>query len=127
MRSKSKPNNALAVALTAAALALSGHALAASSIGANFVNNDDGGVQDGGTDSLLAEESAGAPSYEQTNWNNLGRWGQTTALKDSSGIASGVTATWDANNTWNTGASTGNPHGKLMYGYLDATGSGAGY
>jgi hypothetical protein len=126
MRSKSKPHSALAVAMTAAALALSGHATAASSIGANFVTDNNGGVQDGATDSLLAEESAGAPSYEQANWNNLGRWGQTTALKDSSGAASGVTATWDANNTWNTGAGTGNPHAKLMHGYLDATGAGTG-
>ena len=98
----------------------------AASIGANYVTNNNGGIQNGATDSLLPAESAGAPSYGQANWNNLGRWGQTTALMDSSGASSGVTATWDANNTWNTGSDTGNPDGKLMYGYLDATGTGAG-
>lgn len=113
------------LASAALALALACQAPAAS-IGANYVTSNDGGLQNGATDALLAEESAGAPSYGQVNWNNLGRWGQTTSLMDSSGASSGVTVTWDSNNTWNNGADTSNPDGKLMYGYLDATGSGAG-
>ncbi|HEX2971077.1 MAG TPA: PEP-CTERM sorting domain-containing protein [Tepidisphaeraceae bacterium] len=97
-------------------------ALAGVSIGINFVNTSDGGVQDSQAASLGANEQAGAPGYEQANWNNLGRWGQSVALKASSGAASGVSATWDSANTWNTGANTGTPNGKLMNGYIDATG-----
>ncbi|MGE5611345.1 MAG: PEP-CTERM sorting domain-containing protein [Bacillota bacterium] len=93
------------------------------SIGINFVNTSDGGVQDGQAASLAAGEVAGAPGHEQANWNNLGRWGQSIALKASSGAASGVSATWDSANTWNSGANTGTPNGKLMNGYIDATGA----
>ncbi len=122
-----KPINTTTGVLAAAALALAlaGQASAAS-IGANFVNSGDGGIQNGPADALLAEEPAGASPYQQTNWNNLGRWGQTTSLIDSTGASSGVTATWDSNNTWNTGSALDNPDGKLMHGYLDATGSGSG-
>ena len=113
------------LASAALAVALACQAPAAS-IGANYVTSNDGGIQNGTADALLAAESAGAPSYGQANWNNLGRWGQTTGLVDSSGASTGVTATWDSNNTWNNGADTSNPNGKLMYGYLDATSAGAG-
>jgi len=121
---KRKPQATVAAAVAAAAIALASSA-AAASIGANYVNNGTGGVQDGDADSLLPEESAGAPSYAQTHWNNLGRWGQTIGLNDSSGASSGVTVTWDSNNTWTTGSGTGTPDAKLMSGYLDATGTGS--
>jgi hypothetical protein len=101
---------------------LLGSTARAGSIGVNYVNNGNGGVQNGSTDSLGAGETAGAPGYAQQNWNNLGRWGQTVALMDSAGAATGVTTTWDSNNTWNTGAGSGTPDNKLMHGYLDATG-----
>lgn len=91
-------------------------------IGLNFVNTGDAGIQNGTSDALGPAESAGAPGYEQLNWNNLGRWGQGAALMDSTGAAAGVTATWDSNNTWNTGVGSGTPNNKLMHGYLDATG-----
>ena len=52
----------------------------------------------------------------------MGRWGQTVGLNNSSGAASGVTATWDSANTWHTGSGTSTPDHKLMQGYLDATG-----
>lgn len=100
--------------------------VSAASVGVNFVNTGDGGVQNGQTDSLAADEFAGAPGYAQINWNNFGRWGATVPANDSSGAASGVTVTWDSNNTWQNGSDLGNPDGKLMYGYLDATGSGTG-
>lgn len=116
----------LLLAALATSFTLAHTALAAASIGVNYVNNGNGGVQNGDADSLAADESAGAPTYGQTNWNNFGRWGQTVAANDSSGAASGVTVTWDSNNTWQNGASTGDPDGKLMYGYLDATGTGSG-
>lgn len=122
---KRKSQLSVASAAAAAALALA-YSAAGASIGANYVNNGNGGVQDGDADSLLPEESAGAPSYTQTHWNNLGRWGQTTGLNDSTGTASGVTVTWDSNNTWTTGSGTGTPDAKLMSGYLDATGTGGG-
>ena len=43
-------------------------------------------------------------------------------MNDSTGAASGVTVTWDSNNTWNTGAGNSTADRKLMHGYLDATG-----
>lgn len=92
------------------------------SVGVNFVDTGDGGVQDGTGDALTSAEVAGAPGYEQANWNNLGRWGAGTGVKDSTGAASGVTITWDSNNTWNLGIGTGTPNNKLMNGYIDATG-----
>jgi len=107
-------------------VAVSAGTAPAATIGINFVNNGNGGVQNGDADSLSPEEPAGAPGYAQTNWNNFGRWGQTVGANDSSGAASGITFTWDSNNTWQNGADTGNPDGKLMHGYLDATGTGSG-
>jgi hypothetical protein len=94
----------------------------ASLIGANFVATNDGGVQDAVADALAVDELAGAPDFEQVNWNNLGRWGSSVGVKDSTGAASGVLVTWDANNTWNTGAGTTTPNRKLMNGYIDALG-----
>jgi hypothetical protein len=110
------------LAVIAASLLLAGTATAAT-IGLNYVDNGNGGVQNGNADSLGAAELAGAPGYQQVNWNNLGRWGQTIGpLNDSSGAASGATTTWDSNNTWNTGAGSSTPDHKLMHGYLDSTG-----
>src|SRR4051812_19807470 len=93
------------------------------SVGVKYVDNTNSGVQNSNVDSLGAAESAGAPGYQQTNWNNMGRWGQTVGLNDSTGAAAaGVTTTWDSNNTWRTGSDTSTPNGKLMYGYLDSLG-----
>jgi hypothetical protein len=106
----------------AVAAALAGIASAAGPIGINYVDTDQAGVQNGVADALLATESAGAPGFEQVGWNNMGRWGQTVGLNDSSGASSGATTTWDSANTWNEGAGTASPNAKLMHGYLDATG-----
>jgi len=108
----------LSAAITAA---MSGLALGGP-IGINYVNNDDGFVQNGAADALAPTEAAGAPGYVQFGWNNMGRWGQSVGLNDSGGGASGVTTTWDSANTWNDGAGTASPNAKLMHGYLDATG-----
>ncbi|MEX2307500.1 MAG: hypothetical protein WD738_07910 [Pirellulales bacterium] len=95
----------------------------AASIGLNYVNTGDSGVQNGPSDALGAAEVAGAPGVQESNWNNLGRWGEAIGgLHDSTGAAIGVTATWDSNNTWNNGAGSSTPDHKLMHGYLDATG-----
>src|SRR6266513_2709927 len=84
----------------AVAASLSGLALAGP-IGINFVDNGDGGVQNGSGDSLALTEAAGAPGYVQLGWNNMGRWGATTPVNDSTGAATGATITWDSANTWN--------------------------
>jgi hypothetical protein len=118
-------NKRVSILSAAAALALSGVALAAGPIGINYVDfsgEGDNGVQNGRADSLLPGELAGAPGYEQVGWNNMGRWGQTVPLNDSSGTVSGATTTWDSANTWRDGAGTASPNAKLMHGYLDATG-----
>lgn len=105
----------------AVAAALAGVA-SAGPIGINYVDNGDPGVQNGAADALLPTESAGAPGYAQVGWNNMGRWGATVAINDSTGAATGATTTWDSNNTWNDGAGVASPNAKLMNGYLDATG-----
>lgn len=104
-----------------AVLALNGVASAAS-LGVNYVNSGDGGVQNGAADALGAADFAGVPGYEQLNWNNLGRWGNPTSLNDSFGAMTGVNVTWDSANTWNTGVGTSTANDRLMAGYLDATG-----
>lgn len=104
-----------------AAVSLAGTAEAAS-IGVNYVDTGDAGIQNGASDSLGAAETAGAPGYSQANWNNLGRWGNPTGLNDSSGTASGVNVAWDANNTWQNGAGFSTGDHKLMHSYLDASG-----
>jgi hypothetical protein len=111
------------VSLLSAAVgaALSGVAWAGP-IGINYVDIGDPGIQNSPADALLATESAGAPGYAQVGWNNMGRWGQTVAVNDSTGAATGATSTWDSNNTWHLGSGTATPDAKLMQGYLDATG-----
>ncbi|HEV8377700.1 MAG TPA: PEP-CTERM sorting domain-containing protein [Tepidisphaeraceae bacterium] len=105
----------------AVAAALAGVA-SAGPIGINYVETGDAGVQNGTADALLPTESAGAPGYAQVGWNNFGRWGQTVAVNDSTGAATGATSTWDSANTWHVGSGTASPNAKLMQGYLDATG-----
>lgn len=105
----------------AVAAALAGVA-SAGPIGINYVDIGDPGIQNGTADALAPAESAGAPGYAQVGWNNMGRWGQTVGVNDSSGAATGATTTWDSNNTWSVGAGTATPNAKLMNGYIDATG-----
>jgi len=107
----------------AAVMALAVHGIAsAASIGVNYVNTGDGGVQNGAADALGSAEIAGVPGYAQANWNNLGRWGNPTSLNDGLGALTSVFVTWDSANTWNTGVGTSTPDNKLMAGYIDATG-----
>ncbi|MEO6477596.1 hypothetical protein [Luteolibacter sp.] len=104
-----------------------GQAEAASSIGVNFVDGGDG-INNGAGDSLGSGEIAGVSGYSQTNWNNLGRWGDVGAgsIKDDSGATTAITTRWDSVGTWTNGASTATGDGKLMSGYLDPSwGSGA--
>jgi len=104
----------------AALLAASLQSVTAQSIGVNFVNSSGGGVDNGNADSLLASETAGAPAYAQTNWNNLSKWGSGVTLNDSTGAATALFINWDAgwNGSSGTAAALGTPDGKLMDGYL---------
>lgn len=100
----------------------------AATIGVNFVRgagSDVAGVQNGTAISLLPEDSAGAPAFAQTNWNNLGVRGTNISVVDSAGAASGVLFNWDAANAWSqagggTPTAQGYPDGNLMNGYLDS-------
>lgn len=85
-------------------------------IGVNF---SEGGAQD-----LGAAEIAGAPTFEHANWNNLGRWGNPLALKDSTGATTPVTIKWDSTAFYrnNANEALGGNH-KLMKGYLDSNGT----
>jgi hypothetical protein len=87
------------------------------------VDTASSGVQNATTDALGAAESAGAPGFAQTNWNNLGRWSGLIAVNDNTGAASGVQLAWDSNNVYRTGAGDTDPDRKLMHGYLDSTGA----
>lgn len=73
---------------------------------------------------LDAAESAGAPGYEQINWNNRGRWGNPVTLNDNTGTTTAVTLKWDATGIWanNANETLGGNH-KLMKGYLDSNGA----
>lgn len=113
-----------------ALLLLAAGPTAGQSIGINFVDNSDSGIQNGAADALGVAELAGVPSqnghpsFEQTNWNNLARWGGTVALVDNAGAATGITATWDSPNVWRLPGEVTNttPNNKLMKGYIDSGG-----
>ena len=93
------------------------------SIGVNYVYTGSG-INETDPNALLPAEVAGAPGLEQANWNNLGRWGDSVDLKDSSGAATGVIVAWDANNNWYLStAAQATPDAKLMSGYLDSNGA----
>lgn len=84
-------------------------------IGVNFSDNT--------AYNLGAAESAGAPGFAQTNWNNCGRWGNPSALNDNTGAATAVTLKWDATGMWTNDANeTLGGSNKLMKAYLDSNG-----
>ena len=69
-------------------------------------------------------EAAGAASYSQTNWNNLGAEGGPVALVDGTGAATTVQIQWASNNGWNDGANPGtSADQRLMRDYLDSGGA----
>jgi hypothetical protein len=113
-----------------AALSIAGIA-SGSQIGMNFVRGPSGdvvNVANTAPNSLAATDSAGAPGYAQTNWNNLGFMGTNINVLDSSGAASGVVVSWVAGNAWSQSGggnpitqATG-PDANLMNSYLDSNG-----
>lgn len=89
-------------------------------ISVHFNGVDGSGIDNGQTTSLLPDESAGAPGFAQTNWNNLGRWGDVTAgIVDYTGADSGLHLQWDSVWCYSSGAyaALGTPDGKLMDGF----------
>ena len=120
---KNQPKIIMAALLAAWSMA-AGSTLAAS-IGAKFTLNNNGGiVQKDSTaiDVLHPTESAGAPGYAQTNWNDNGRYGQSAAEDDSIASGSGVTFSWDSDHTSTNGPVPATPDDKLMFSYLGALG-----
>jgi hypothetical protein len=83
-------------------------------IGVNFSNGND----------LAPDESAGAPDFEQANWNNLAGEGGPVELGDGSGNTTTIEIMWASNNLWADGDNAGTtPNEKLMKGYLDSNGA----
>jgi hypothetical protein len=115
-----KPSVLVAAITTSLCLAATPQ-LFATSIGINFVETGNNGVQNGLADSLASGELAGF--LPQTNWNNFGRWSTPITANDSLGLSTSVAFAWDSNNTWhNNGNPLATGNDKLMRGYLDATG-----
>ena len=96
-----------------------------SSVGVHFVSAGGDHINNSSPDALAPTDSAGIAGYAQTNWNNLGRYGDSVTLTDSTGTATSLSIMWDADSTDATGASTATPDGKLMSGFLYTYGPGA--
>jgi hypothetical protein len=94
---------------------------ARSSIGYNYANDTTG------NDVLAATDVAGAPGWEQANWNTHAGEGQGAgtvpfALNDNTGSPSGAEVTYfnlTTANSWNNGYGGSNPNGKLMNAFAD--------
>ena len=105
------------------------------SVGVHFVSAGGNGINNSSSDALLPTDSAGVTDYAQTNWNNLGSWGDAyglygnpaVALTDSTGAATPLSIMWDSTMHDSTGTATGlgTPDGKLMDGYLYTYAPGA--
>ena len=118
---------ATTLALIGSAVAL--HAAQPVSVSVHFNGVDGSGIDNSQTTSLTnivmdptgaTVETAGAPGFAQTNWNNLGRWGDVTSgIMDYSGADSGLHLQWDAPSTYSSGAyaALGTSDSKLMDGF----------
>ena len=89
-------------------------------IGIDFYGGGGGGTG-GTTTALPATEAAGAVPF--ANWNSFTPNTQATpqTLIDSAGAATGATAAWTSNNTWNTPIAAGTNNVRMMKGYLDSS------
>ena len=73
---------------------------------------------------LEPAEAAGAPGFEQINWNNRGRWGNPVTLNDESGGSTAVSMKWDATALYQSLADPSlGGNSRLMKGYLDSNGT----
>lgn len=119
----SKP---IAVAALTLSFAVSAQA---AQIGLKIGINGNGGYQSAAAGALLPADLAGAPSYEQTNWNVLGRYGSNINPTNSFGNPTTVIVNWDATGTWSqagggTPTPQGTPDANLMNAYNDSNGNG---
>jgi hypothetical protein len=113
----------------AVALAFPGTASAAQ-VGLKLGMNGNGGLQNAATGHLLTNDLAGAPSYVQTNWNNLGRYGQQNpnTILDAYGNTTVLGVQWDCTGIWSEAGggnptAQSNPDAKLMNSYDDSNGN----
>lgn len=97
----------------------------AQSIGVQFVGdpNGNGNIDTSAADTLTPNQTAGAPFYAQSNWNNFGRWGDSDPVTNSVGNLTPLFVNWDSGATGNTG-SAGTPDGDLMDGFILSWGPG---
>ena len=110
----------LATTGTLMSIAIASPASQPVSISVHFNGVDGSGIDNGQTTSLLPYESAGAPGFAQTNWNNLDRWGDVSSgIVDYTGTDSGLHLQWDSVWCYSSGAygNLGTPDGKLMDGF----------
>ena len=119
---------ATTLALIGSAVALHAQPVAVS---VNFTGNGNGGIDNSQSTSLInlvmdptgaTVETAGAPGFATTNWNNFDRYGsQTSGIIDYTGADSGLHMQWDAAGAYNGGAygSYGTPDSKLMDGGME--------
>lgn len=114
--------NRASVLLGAGVLALAAAPSQAVLVGWNYVNSND----PGGQANILPAEIAGAPGFEQANWNNhfgpaQGPGAVPLALVNDSGAASGVSITnWTqtSNNSWHLNDHA-SPNAKLLDGFAN--------
>src|ERR1044071_314689 len=86
---------------------------------------------------LLPTDMAGAPGYQQVNWNVLGRFGDNATnafltnnypILDGAGDDTHISINWDATGNWSiqgsgTPTDRGNPDLNLMNAYADSGGN----
>lgn len=112
----------LSAAVAAGCAALAGFAPSADAqvVSVDFYGGGGGGSA-GGTTAMAASEIAGI--IPTANWNSFTPNTQATAqpLVDNVGAATGATATWTSQNTWNTGTVAGPGGFRMMKGYLDSS------
>lgn len=137
------PTRSTALLLIAMLLMMAGIASAQTpvQIGIKFSINGNAGPQPTAPGALLPTDMAGAPGYAQTNWNVLGRFGDSSGLSgnpanitnfslvDSSGVTNAIVVNWDCNDTWSvsggggTPTPQGTPDGNLINAFLDSNGN----
>ena len=118
---KSKPSLLLAFLLIATSL-LTASAAAPASFGVKFQGRNSA--------TLAASDFAGVPGLEQRNWNIANDSGGgvnnavTGNLVDSNAVATGITMTWSANDSWNNDGPSTTPNDRLMHGISKQQGVG---
>jgi len=120
-----------ALAAAAALMSMIGAAQAQTpaQIGLKFCIDGSGGLQNTAVGALAPTDLAGA--FPQTNWNVLGRYGDSTGsfnLTDSTGTTNDIIVHWDSVDCWSQSGGgnptdQGTPDGNLMNAFLDSNGN----